>query len=108
MQTGGRLIEHVKHARKTRTQLRRQTDTLRLTGRHGCGASVETEVPETHLLKERKAVANRLKQWPHGRFALLGDSDPCEPLREGAQVERAHLTDRPTIDANRARVLIEA
>src|SRR5438477_10628432 len=55
-----RFIEHIAHTDQTRTNLRRQTDALRLAPGEGAGFSIQREISESHIDHEPESRADFL------------------------------------------------
>ena len=58
VQTDAGFVQHIHHAGQARTDLRSQTDALRLAARQGVGTARKAQVGETHIVQKLQPVGN--------------------------------------------------
>ena len=58
VQTDAGFIQHIHHARETGTDLRGQSNTLRLTPRQGIRAARKAQIGEAHIVQKFQTVGN--------------------------------------------------
>ena len=101
VQSNRRLIEDVQHADETRTNLRRQANTLRLATRERRRRTIERQVPHTNVFEKRQALDD-LTEDPLGNQSLgLRQLERRRPSNRLLDRLVGGLVDRETTDGDR-------
>ena len=108
MQAYARLVEDIEHARQAAANLRRQTDTLRLTARKRACAAVERQIIKANIIEELQACLNLLQHLLGDNLLALAQLQLCKKLQAVAHRQRRNLTDILAAYQNRQGLWLQA
>ena len=81
MEANGRLVEHVKHPAEVGTELRRETDALRLASGQGRDTASELQITEPDLAQEPQPFANLRQDVARDLRGTIIEPEPMKKLK---------------------------
>ncbi len=110
MQADGRLVQHVKHARQPRADLRGEPDALAFAAGERAGIAAEREIIEADIVQEAQALADLLQN-ARGDLVLLARElarQRPEPVVRRPDRKPRRLADMLAVDLHRERLRLQA
>src|SRR6266567_139952 len=104
MQSDRGLIENVERSHQSRTQRRRQLNSLRFTTAQRGRQPVERQVFQPYFVQKAQPVAHCVQQLARDLFVLTAQVEVQKELRRLFHGQRRCLTDILTPDANQSRL----
>ena len=104
MQSYRRLVEHIKHAAKLRSNLCSQANSLPFTARQGRRRTIESQVPKTDRFQKSQPRLNLSQDESGNLFLALAELDLIEGLNRIFDCHRAVIGNPAAAHSHRERI----